>query len=267
MQLRRARGLTGEDFPGEQHLGNSEDGHGILVEHRSGDGRLDHPGVDRHRSVDAGDVEGKSTGAGILGRQGGLHRVDDGLQRAKGVVGMEHVEAENHCLAVCRQGLQPLSGGQIREGFIGWDKDGDPRTVLVGLELRRDAGRLQHRRRDVEIMPVDENVCDVHADRRPRLGGSEVEARREQQRVHGEDRYVVRQRADEGEDGRVGGGEGRGRACNDGAADAVASREVHGSEVACGATRGLIECGDELTAGGDAAEVRPREVLEEDVVA
>ncbi|KAL0919621.1 hypothetical protein M5K25_011730 [Dendrobium thyrsiflorum] len=88
---------------------------------------------------------------------------------------MKHVKFENRRLPLRWQGLQPLRRWQSSECLIGRDEDGDPRPMLVILELLYDSRRFQHRRRHVEVPTVEKHLSDVKRRRRARLRCGEIE--------------------------------------------------------------------------------------------
>ena len=69
-------------FP--QDLRDGEDRHGILVEHRAGDGRLHDAGVDRDGAVEARDIERGAAGLIALGGEHVLDGVHDELRDPSG---------------------------------------------------------------------------------------------------------------------------------------------------------------------------------------
>ena len=256
---------AGEHLLGEEDLGDGEDGDGVLVEDGPRDGGLHDARVDGDRAVGAGDVEGEAAGVAELGGQRGLDRVHDRLQRPQRVVGVEHVEAEHHGLAVGGERLQAVARGEAREGVVGRGEYRDPGAALVVLELGRHPRGLQHRRRHVEGARVGEYAGDVDGRGRAGLGRREVEPGGDDEAAHRQHAQVVRHRGDGAEDGGVRNGRRCWRA-DDGEGGARGG-DVDGAQVRGGAARGLEQRGHELPGGGKAAEVGGGEVLEEDVVA
>eukprot|EP00268_Persea_americana_P038396 TRINITY_DN37982_c0_g1_i1.p2 TRINITY_DN37982_c0_g1~~TRINITY_DN37982_c0_g1_i1.p2 ORF type:complete len:280 (+),score=80.91 TRINITY_DN37982_c0_g1_i1:1139-1978(+) len=164
-------------------------------------------------------------------------------------------------LLIRRQRLQLFRRRRTRKRPVSGDEDRNPGAGLVILEFPGDPRSGKHGSEDVEVVGVDEGASDVEAERRPVLGGSEVEVGGEEEGVDGENGEVVGESLEKGEDGGVGGGgrDSDGAGGREGEVDSAVSVE--------GAAGGLQESGNEGTGGGEATEVGWGEVLEEDVEA